>query len=471
MTGAVGAHAPAVPGAIGEVIRLVDAGQFTSAETRIAIALADQSLAPEQRSAYAWQRERMRRIRLDFSLDRAAAEARVRAQVAELSGAEFADWDAHGYLEHLLIDGQMRWFRRGTSNLFLLSEAARARRATPMASSDSPLQTLNPYHVEVVAAARQSGQAHLLPRRFHITQSLTVNADAVPDGETLRVWIPYPQELPGQQEDLRFMASVPAAHQIAPAGTAQRTVYLEQRARKGQPTVFKIDYALTVYAQYTQVDPARVAALKLTPDLAPYVAERPPHIVFTQAMRVFSRQIVGDETNPWRIAQKLYAAVDAIPWAGAREYSTISNLSDYTLHAGHGDCGQQTLLLMTLLRLNGIPTRWQSGAMFSPGDYWNIHDWGWLYIAPYGWLPMDVTFGRLASADAAVAGFYLGGLDGYRVAFNNDYGQPLVPAKHSFRSDNVDSQRGEVEWQGGNLYYDQWDYDFVAKPLSSTPQP
>jgi transglutaminase-like putative cysteine protease len=176
---------------------------------------------------------------------------------------------------------------------------------------------------------------------------------------------------------------------------------------------------------------------------------------------------VGDEKNPWRVAQKLYAAVDAIPWAGAREYSTISKISDYDLHAGHADCGQQTLLMITLLRLNGIPARWQSGMMYA-GDsaqaadaYWNLHDWGQLYIAPYGWIPMDVTFGRLDDPDSAVAGFYLGGLDGYRIAFNDDYGRTFVPRKQHFRSETVDLQRGEAEWSGGNLYFDQWDYDFA----------
>ena len=137
----------------------------------------------------------------------------------------------------------------------------------------------------------------------------------------------------------------------------------------------------------------------ITPELAPFVAERAPHIVFTDAMREFSRKVVGDENNPYRIAQKLFAAVDRIPWAGAREYSTITNISDYALHAGHADCGQQTLLLMTLLRLNGIPARWQSGMVYSDGDYDNLHDWGWLYLAPYGWVPMDVTTGRLDDAD------------------------------------------------------------------------
>ncbi len=167
-------------------------------------------------------------------------------------------------------------------------------------------------------------------------------------------------------------------------------------------------------------------------ELAPFLGERPPHIVFTDDMRRFSREVVGDEKNPYRIAQKLFAAVDRIPWAGALEYSTISNISDYALQAGHADCGQQTLLLMTLLRLNGIPARWQSGLVFSDGDYDNMHDWGWLYLAPYGWVPMDVTTGRLNSGDPALDAFYLGGLDAYRIAFNDDYSQPLVPVQAAF---------------------------------------
>ena len=38
---------------------------------------------------------------------------------------------------------------------------------------------------------------------------------------------------------------------------------------------------------------------------------------------------------------------------------------------------------------------------------------------------------------------------------NDDFSQPLVPAKRHFRSETVDSQRGEVEWRGGNLYCGQ----------------
>jgi transglutaminase-like putative cysteine protease len=230
----------------------------------------------------------------------------------------------------------------------------------------------------------------------------------------------------------------------------------------GTPTEFSVSYEATIQARRFAIDPGKVQATPADPALRPYLAERPPHIVFTPALRAFSRQVVGEETNPYRIARKLFAAVDRIPWAGAREYSTISNISDYALHAGHADCGQQTLLLMTLLRMNGIPARWQSGWTFSDNatGYANLHDWGWLYLAPYGWVPMDVTTGALDSDDPALRDFYFGGLDGFRIAFNDDYGQPLWPAKAHFRSDDVDSQRGEAEWRGGNLYFDQWDYHF-----------
>ncbi|MGL4692944.1 MAG: transglutaminase-like domain-containing protein, partial [Stenotrophomonas maltophilia] len=329
---------------------------------------------------------------------------------------------------------------------------------------DGPYEHLHPHHEEIVAAARAAGATSVVPRRVEVTQSLVVKADAVPAGETIRAWIPYPRALPGQQDDITWIASTPTGAQVAPDATLQRTAYLERTAVAGTPTEFQIRYAVTVYARHIAIDPAAVRPTPDDPALQPYLAEQAPHVVFTPALRAFSQQVVGTETDPYRIVQKLFDAVDRIPWAGAREYATISNISDYALHAGHADCGQQTLLLIALLRLNGIPARWQSGMVYSDDavGYNNLHDWGAVYLAPYGWVPMDVTTGRLDSAQPALRDFYLGGLDAYRIAFNDDYGQPLVPAKQHFRSDTVDSQRGEAEWSGGNLYFDQWNYDFQS---------
>ena len=449
------------------IVELVDAGDFAGAEAAIAEALADPSINQERRVALEFQRERMRRILMDFSLDEVGAKERLRRHIPDLTDDEFARWDDAGLIEARVIDGERRWFNRGPSNLFRISAEARERRATPLNFYDSPLELeVLPHHEQVRQEAVSSGSLSVAPHRVRVTQSLTVKPDAVPAGETIRAWVPFPRAIPGQQEDIRVISTNPGEHQLAPESSLQRTVYMETPAVAGEPTPFSVTYELTVYGQYADIDPARVVPAEITPELEPFVAERPPHVVFTDAMRLKSAQVVGGETNPYHIARKLFAAVDSIPWAGAREYSTITNLSQHALEQGHADCGQQTMLLITLLRMNGIPARWQSGWIFSDGTYNNMHDWGWLYLEPYGWVPMDVTFGDLPHSDPGLAGFYLGGLDAYRIAFNDDWSREFTPAKQHPRSETVDLQRGEAEWRGGNLYFDQWNYGFEWELVS-----
>lgn len=464
-TDAASATTPAAT-AVNTIVELVNAGQFQAADASIEAALKQPDLPATTRKALEFQAVRMHRIHDDFSLTAADVQAQVREQLPSLTDAQFAQWDAHGLFEHMVIDGKRLYFRRAPSNLFRLSDEARAQRKghAPLNNSgmsDRDLQMFTDYDRQIMRAAQTSGHSSVMPHRVKVTQTVTVHADAVPAGKTLRAWIPYPRDDPGQQEDIHLLTSQPATHRVAPKSALQRTVYLEKVAQAGKPTVFSITYEVTLYAQYHAVDAAKVVPAKITPALAPYLAERAPHVVFTEPLQVFSHQIVGNATNPYQIARKIFAAVDDIPWAGAREYSTIADLSSYTLRAGHGDCGEQTMLLITLMRMNGIPARWQSGWMFTReagGD--DIHDWAEIYLAPYGWIPVDVTYGRLNSNESSLKWFYLGGLDNFRIAFNDGFSQAFVPPKDSFRSDTVDSQRGEVEWDGGDLYYDKWSYHF-----------
>ncbi|MBN8885077.1 MAG: transglutaminase domain-containing protein [Rudaea sp.] len=458
-------------GDLNTIVDLVTAGQFQAAEARIDADLKQPGLSAETRRAFEFQRERMTRIRDDFSLDADQVKSKLREQIPDLADADFVRWDRQDLFEHMLIDGERRYFQRSPSNLFRLSTEARARSKglSPFADNGLPKDINDRYAEDDGKTLRQAlatNRSSVLPQRVKVTQSLTVNADAVPAGKTIRAWIPYPRAIPGQQEQIRFIASQPSTRRIAPESALQRTIHLERTAQAGKPTVLSVTYEVTLFAQYHAIDADRVVLANITPELAPFTAERAPHIVFTEPLRVFSRQVVGDTVNPYRIAQKIFAAVDEIPWAGALEYSTIANLSSYTLQAGHGDCGEQTMLLIGLMRMNGIPARWQSGWTFTDGDYNNIHDWAEIYLAPYGWIPVDVTYGRLDVADPPLKWFYLGGLDNFRIAFNDDFSQDFVPPKQFFRSDTVDSQRGEVEWEGGNLYYDQWNYDFSWKILA-----
>jgi transglutaminase-like putative cysteine protease len=146
----------------------------------------------------------------------------------------------------------------------------------------------------------------------------------------------------------------------------------------------------------------------------------------------------------------------------------MPSFADACLARRRGDCGVKGTLFITMCRAAGVPARWQSGWETKPDDP-DMHDWAEFYVAPWGWLPADASYGVQKGADdPRVRDFYCGRQDSYRLIVNRDYGRPLVPAKASPRSEPADFQNGEVEVDGQNLYFDKWSYDmrfeWHAKP-------
>ena len=280
----------------------------------------------------------------------------------------------------------------------------------------------------------------------------------------MRAWLPFPQEY-RQQRDVRLVSSVPAGAIMSPNGSPHRSVFFEQTVNDvGDPPKFQVDFEFITSAYCPKLDPAKVRPYDVNSALyRQYTAERPPHIVFTPEVTRLAREIVGDETNPLERARRVFRWVSAnIPWCAEMEYGIIPNLSAKGLAARRGDCGVQGMSFITLCRAVGVPARWQSGWQTKPGD-WNMHDWSEIYIEPWGWLPADASYGTREHTDPRVRDFYCGHIDPYRLIVNLDYGQSFQPPKTSYRSEPTDFQRGEIEIDGHNLYFDERDYQFEVK--------
>ncbi|HPT31551.1 MAG TPA: transglutaminase-like domain-containing protein, partial [Prolixibacteraceae bacterium] len=256
-----------------------------------------------------------------------------------------------------------------------------------------------------------------------------------------------------------LIRTFPETHVIAPDSAGQRSLYLEQTASAGKPAVFEMELSYRPFAQYFNLDSIPRLPYNTSSTLyRRYTAEEKPHIVFTDKIRQLSDSILKGETNPLEKVRKIYYWINThIPWAGALEYSTMPNIPEYVMDNRHGDCGMQTLLFMTLARYNGIPVKWQSGWYFFP-DQVNLHDWCEVYYEGSGWVPLDMSFGLLPSENKQIREYYISGIDAYRFIVNDATGSPFIPSKKHLRSETVDFQRGEVEWRGGNLYFDQWNY-------------
>lgn len=447
------------------VIASVDGGNYSEARTLIQTQLNSRAdLDQQQRDKLAFELHRMDRIEKDFRAEEAEVREFIQKYYPEMSDEDMARWEASKALEVMTIDGEKRYFNRAARNLFRIDKDMRAvwsqahpRKITAGSGATSALDQLN---MDIMAEVKATGKRYVKPVRLKITQAVDVDADIVPEGETIRCWIPYPRLIPERQIEIELKGTVPGNHELAPADAMQRTIYFEQTAVAGERAHFEVSYEFTSHGAYAPVNSVTVQELADPASLQDYLQEEAPHIVFSDELRKISREVVGDETNPYMKARKLFAWVDEnLPWASAREYSTIRNIPGYAIANGHGDCGIQALTFITLCRMNGIPARWQSGWEFEPPKD-SMHDWGMIYFEPFGWVPMDATYGLRNTDDPVFEYFYLAGMDSYRLIFNDAYSQEFIPPKQHPRSETVDSQRGEVEWSGGNLYFDQWDWSF-----------
>jgi len=466
-------------GAMGAVIpdaiqKMIDRGEFTRAREALRDAAEDMALPENDRQDLLWEAERLRRFPFDFDLK---VEDVLKQIQRDIPGAAMADvdaWTKEGALESLVMDGVRYYYRRAVRNLFLINKKAAERRTsksterkTPDVTKDGVVTDMRVHAKSALEARKKSDSTLVTPQRFRVDFTLAVKPGEVPKGRMIRCWLPFPKECP-TQKDIRIISSVPEKAFIAPNECEQRAVYLEQPSGGDEQTTFSLSFEYTAWTFVEPVDPNNITAYDTNGEIyKTYTAERPPHIVFTPDIRSGAREICGNETNPYLKAKKIFEWVcENIPWSGAIEYSLVRNLSMRTLLRKTGDCGMQGLLFISLCRASGIPARWQSGWSLRPARE-NMHDWTQIYIEPYGWLYADPSHGFIESEDPEIKWYNFGNFDRYRLIVNSDYGMQLDPPKTHFRSDPVDFQRGEAEWSGGNLYFNQWTWNCQMTPIAT----
>jgi transglutaminase-like putative cysteine protease len=124
-------------------------------------------------------------------------------------------------------------------------------------------------------------------------------------------------------------------------------------------------------------------------------------------------QIKGNDTNILRVVSKMVEFIGSrVRYPGGEELRPPqypNQTLPRTGEMGWGDCDDQSALLIVMLRSVGIPSYLQTGGVVSPfysisGETWDGHltvvsrgiGWhGWVeaYVPPWGWLPVDITYG------------------------------------------------------------------------------
>ena len=358
---------------------------------------------------------------------------------------------AKGNVDYILRSGRRCYQQQALSNMlmihgdFLMSLADPAFRAPDR--SREGLETIH----RMQAAG---GCAY----RYEVEEQIRLVPHAERPGEMLRLWFPFPVACATQPEsEIHLLGS---SHPVRLTGTVHRTAFMEVPCEPG--ATYSVRFSFVNRAKYTDLShhtPTGIPAGEgLTPEeLERWTGEQYPHIRFTPLIDGLAEEIRGSETDPLRLARRVYDWICAhVQYSYVRDYLLIDNIPEFVLTNGYGDCGTMALAFITLCRRLGIPAKWQSGSSCSP-DRIGSHDWCMFYVAPYGWLYCDPSYGvgsvRAGNEERRL--HYFGNLDPFRLVASDEFQQETEPAKALCRMDPYDNQNGEGEYADGvhNIFF------------------
>lgn len=284
-----------------------------------------------------------------------------------------------------------------------------------------------------------------LTYHFRLKTGIKLNIDD--HDKQVRVHLPLPIEN-AQASNFKLLKTLPDYQSIDSGDSLARTIYFESNIDVNKEFYVEYEYDNTI--EYQELKAEKVSANQ--PQF--YLHEQAPHIVFTPYLKALAKEIVQDETNNLLKAKKIYEYITTkVNYSFVRNYFCIPNISEYVALGQKGDCGVQALLFITLCRIVGVPATWQAGLYVTNDDIGN-HDWARFYVAPYGWLYADCSFGGSAyrNGDLNRWQYYFGHLDPFRMPACSEYQFEFNPPKKYLRQDPYDNQTGEAELEDRGLY-------------------
>jgi len=144
------------------------------------------------------------------------------------------------------------------------------------------------------------------------------------------------------------------------------------------------------------------------------------------------RQIVGNETNPYNKARRIYTFLTSQITARESTAADAGRSILTALEEKNGGAYDLALLFCTLARAADIPAIPTAGLLVDREQKAVLHWWAEFYVNGFGWVPVDPALASGIPFDTGVADrgrWYFGNLDAYHIAFSRGYQTqaPMLP--------------------------------------------
>lgn len=230
--------------------RELAAGEFSKAEKLLDTLIARAGDDYQKAAAYVQKRDSLYKLRSDFRRTKDEVAAYIQRYYGDSTLAKVKEWIRNGVLEYRVIDGDTLFFRNAAPNVFRVDKEAIARASVGADTKGATDSVLNINLPKILAAP--SGEI-ADPKIMKVRHWIRVKADAVPAGDTLRVWIPLPRADVPRQTDISILATSDSAIVSPLDASAHHSAYMERVAKAGEPTEFFVDYQYTAWGDRKSV--------------------------------------------------------------------------------------------------------------------------------------------------------------------------------------------------------------------------
>lgn len=205
-----------------------------------------------------------------------------------------------------------------------------------------------------------------------------------------------------------------------------------------------------------------------------YCREEGPWLVKDPELQELAYSIAKNETGVLTIVKKIVA------WIHQNITYTVHEVPMYpneTYAERRGDCDDMAVLFVTLCRIYKIPAYMQVGCIYLPTSrrtsqtYWEghvtsvlkqigWHGWAIVYVPPWGWLPVDLTYVKTGLGDP------LNAIKAGAVTL-----QETIQYSNITQTDYVASSRETREFITDNDFYVDMEDEMSLEPSPKPPEP
>ncbi|AEX86139.1 transglutaminase [Marinitoga sp. 1135] len=392
-----------------------------------------------------YEKERINRLILDYPYTIEEARKIAKERIRGFKDIGFEELFQKGELDYIIIDGKAYFEKRFAYNIGFKFEKYKKF----VKNDESSLKARELLHSRLDEIIKENSPA----KKYNVRAKIKISPiyENI-KGDIIKAWLPLPDEK-FQVKNVKILETSHEEYKVFNKNL-QKTIYFEDLTKNQKD--FFVEFEYEISELINNIDPEKVKE-GYPAEYKKFLEEKPPHILYTYYLKKLTKDIIGDEKNPYLKAKKIYDWITLnVNYSYVKPYSIYENIPQFVATNLKGDCGFQALLFITLCRIAGVPARWQSGWYINK-YFASPHDWALFYVEPYGWLPADLSFGGARRNIPEYREFYFGNLDGFRMVANNDYYEDFENKKY-YRSDPYDNQVGELETEVENIYSNNYEY-------------